>query len=85
MIMADQSPILIRSEMGSTGYFCVYLVTVSTNDTFKVRDLLLAQGATGLKVTDWTPITCTCAGNVVTITQAGLSTVPVAVLVGGQK
>ncbi len=83
--MADQSPILVRSETGITGYFCTYLVTLSTNDTFKARDLLLVQGAVGLKITDWTPVTLTYAGNVVTLTSAGLTAVPVVVLVGGQK
>ncbi len=83
--MADQSPILVRTEAGITGYYATYLVTMSTNDTFKARDLLLVQGAVGLKVADWTSVTLTFAGNIVTLATAGLTATPIVVLVGGLK
>ena len=71
--------------MGITGYFVTLTVTVSTGDTFNVRDLARVAGAVGLKVADWSSLSFTYAGNTITVITVGLSSTPIVVLAGGQK
>jgi len=51
--------------------------TVSTNDTITVSDLAAVNGATLMKQADGTAVTCTVAANIITVTQATLTDVPV--------
>ena len=51
--------------------------TVSTSDTITLSDLTAINGAALLKRADGSAVTCTVATNVITITQATLTDVPV--------
>jgi hypothetical protein len=57
--------------------------TVSTDDTITLSDLTTINGAALLKRSDGSAITCTVATNVITITQATTTNVPVVGIVVG--
>jgi len=50
---------------------------VSTNDTITLNDLTTISGAALLKRADGTAVTATVATNVITVTQATLTDVPI--------
>lgn len=51
--------------------------TVSTDDTITLSDLTTINGAALLKRSDGSAITCTVATNVITVTQAATTDVPI--------
>ena len=57
--------------------------TVSTDDTITLSDLTTINGAALLKRSDGSAITCTVATNVITVTQATTTSVPVVGIVVG--
>jgi hypothetical protein len=67
------------------GNYVVVEHVVSTNDTFKVHQLATISRVLATKMSDWSVVTCTAAGNTVTVTQAGLSNVKIVALVAGNK
>lgn len=83
--MTDQTPTVIRSEVGITGYHVTMVVTVTTGDSFKVRDLGQVVGVVGLKIADWTSLGFTFTENTITVTTLGLVRTPIVVLAGGIK
>lgn len=83
--MTDQTPVLVKDTAALVGYYVVLEVIVSTNDTFKVNQLATISGMAALKMADWSSVTCTFTGNIVTVTQSGLSNTKIVALIGGQK
>lgn len=83
--MSTQSSILVKAEDAIVGYYEVLEVVVSTNDTFKPKGISQIQGVVALRMSDWSSVSCTYAGNVVTVTQSGLSRVRIVALIGGLK
>ena len=61
----------------STKQVVTFEATVSTDDTITLSDLTTINGASLLKRADGTAITCTVATNVITVTQATTTNVPV--------
>jgi len=55
----------------------VFEATVSTDDTIKLGDLTTVHSAHLAKKSDGSEVTCTVATNVITVTGAGLTDVPV--------
>jgi hypothetical protein len=51
--------------------------TVSTNDTIPISEFTAIAGASLRKVSDGTAVTCTVATNIITVTQAATTDVPV--------
>jgi hypothetical protein len=83
--MAMQTPVVVRDTVGIVGYYVVVEVVVSTGDQFKVSQLATVANVVAMKIVDWSAVTCTATGNIVTVTQAGLNQVRIVALVGGQK
>jgi hypothetical protein len=83
--VSAQTPQVVRDSAGIVGYYVILEVVVSTGDTFKVQQLASISGVAALKIADWSTVTCTSVGNVVTVTQAGLSGARIVAVVGGQK
>lgn len=81
----SQHPSLIRVTEGIIGYYVVLEATVTTNDTVKVRQLSLINGVVALKMADWSAVSCTWTGNIITVTQSGLINARIVVVAGGQK
>jgi len=54
-----------------------FAATVTTNDTIPIVDVTTLLGASLMKTADGTAVTCTIATNVITVTGAGLTDVPV--------
>jgi hypothetical protein len=51
--------------------------SVSTNDTITLSDLTTINGAALLKRSDGSAVSCTVATNVITVTQATLTDIPI--------
>jgi hypothetical protein len=84
--MSTQNAVVVRDEAGIVGYYIVVEASVSTGDNFKVSQLSTITNVVALQVSSsWASVSCTFAGNIVTVTQAGLSAVRIVALVGGQK
>lgn len=84
--MSTQNAIVVRDEAGIAGYYVVIEAIVSTGDSIKVGQLATIANVVALQVSgSWTSVTCTFTGNIITVTQAGLSVIRIVALVGGQK
>jgi hypothetical protein len=57
--------------------YITFEATVSTDDTITLADFTTVLGAALLKKSDGTDISCTVATNVLTVTQATTTNVPV--------
>lgn len=84
--MADVDEVVVyRGRRGATGY--LYIVAeaspVDTNDTVTLGDLASITHAECFRLDTGASITCTTATNVVTITQAALTDIPVLVVATG--
>ena len=61
----------------------IYTATVSTDDTVTLGNFKSINASSVLKLSDWSAVTHSKSGNVITISQVGLSSVAVMILVAG--
>jgi hypothetical protein len=57
--------------------YVVFEATVSTDNTIPIDNLSTISGVALLKKSDGSTVTCTVATNIITVTQASLTDVPV--------
>jgi len=79
--MADQTESLLDS--GSLASYQVIKAAVSTSDTITIDALTQIFATHAIKASDYSAITVTASGNVITITQASLTNVVIVVFVAG--
>jgi len=81
--LVDRAETQLRIEEIATRRAILADAVVSTNDTVTFDNLTTVTSAFVCKKLDGTSVTCSVATNVVTITGAGLTNVPVQIFVNG--
>lgn len=76
---------VVRSAEAIAGFYVLKTDTVSTNSQVVISELATIARAIVWKESDFSDVTCTWTGRIITITQAGLTAVRVIILAGGQK
>jgi len=79
--MADQTETKIVEAVSTVAG--IYTATVSTNDTVTLGNFKSINASAVFKLSDWTEVSHSKSGNVITITEAGLSNTPIMMLVAG--
>jgi hypothetical protein len=81
----SQSPTVIESQSAIVGNYVRVEVTVSTGDSFKISQLSVIKGISGLRMSDWSIVALTFVGNIATVATAGLSVERIVVVAGGVR
>jgi hypothetical protein len=77
------SPTVVESQSAIVGEYVRLEATVTTGDSLKVVNLSVIQGAVGMRMKDWSPVTFTFAGNIATVATPGLLNDRIVVVAGG--
>lgn len=84
--MTDRTETIVhRGKLGAVGlrYVVCEVIAASTNDTITIGEMTDITSANAWRLDTGAVLTCTDATNVVTITSAALTNVPVVVLATG--
>ena len=86
--MVSRTADVVESDDVVSYVYFVYKVTMSTNDTVTIAELTSSVAVTrfyGVKASDLSEVTMTAANNVLTLTSAALTNIPIVIFGAGTK